>query len=518
MKRLAKRRSILAWLLCAVCLLSGGNLALAGKITSLEDPDSQNFYYEREFGDSGISVMIPLPYTMTQMLADDPDFKQMGIISEDDADGMYVISGFRDESFRDLDVSTLTNAKAWTFLRSVLGDSALTKISLKYTEEFGEDIPGMRASFRDADLGRHIFGVRDDWMMVLSLLPRGDVPLGPPEDYEMSEDILFSNMVRSFSTLQQVTEIHLPDSNLLLTLPEGMLATVDPYDEYTDEEMVVYHLHPPAPDDQLVLMSLTTVRNEAYAGLGIRELDNNMLNQVAGRFIYGIGAVESDWLNTNGEYPILLVREGGFSTRDHESSAAYHMIALKEDWLLCLSFIDMAIKDRDQTLTLQLHLLEGLLEGDGAPPTADQDILRQDTLSGVIELVVPFGHAVEKADSEDGKVLYILYDMRVLNKAYAPSFETSESFADLTTESWAESIESYAKEINEKEERAEFVLVEEGVLGQPTAWIRTKNNEYTRMCFVKDGCEVNLNLRSHGPEISDEEIEGMTELFRFVEK
>jgi len=350
-------------MLCAALALGTPSQAWASRITDASEGEG-TYLYPRPFGDTGITLMLPFPYTVNGMIADGDDFKQLVALTDAmDAEPHFVISAIPFELPAD---TAFEELNPLFFMPLMLrATDTIGEMWMQYTDDFGEDVPAMRITWVDEASGRHIAGFRDGWLMVLSLLPGTEKSrLDGLEDYE---NVIFNYMMVPYNFLPTVEMIELPDSSLKLVLPEGMQAIVDRYDEYTDRELVVYHITPPDTPNQAIIV-LTTVRKEGYQGKLLHEFSGQELIDEVSSFPLGLGEVTSDWLHADSELPLLMLHEVGYGSEGRKNPDAYHLIAIKDGWLLCFLLIDHGVWPVEDMLSMQMDFMLHMLDGrDEAP-------------------------------------------------------------------------------------------------------------------------------------------------------
>lgn len=503
----------LTLLVCLLCITGSVSSVQAAKITGIDDSEDI-YFYPVDFGDTGMTFMIPMPYTKAGMTADEADYKQLIAMTDAKmAEPFFLLSALRDEGLAKKALKDFSQADLRVILLKALD---ISDKPIVIAEAFGPEIPAIGVTFTDKALGQHLIGLREGWVMVLSLLPGSETAdYSGLDDYE---DILFRYMVTPYIGLPKVQTIALTDSQLSLTLPEGMEATVDRYDEYTDQEMVVYHVHPPKPNDKTIVLTMTTIRKALYAGKRLQDLEGGALNEVASRFIGGFGEVRSEWLGMDEDYPMLLIHEIGSRVGEHKNSDAYHMLLMKDGWLFGTTFIDMGIWPLAESLTMQVRFMQSMLAGDGQVPVLGRQSISYPTLNGKLAFDVPFGYAPMLRHPQEGVDQYILTDLQGSGKAYIVVFNTRVDFGAETIANRLEKIQQQAGAVEvQSGQKVTLEQVESGYLGVPTIVTCTVTKDYVMAYFMKDGCLVNLGVQSPSQPLFQGEVDQLADLIRFVE-
>lgn len=503
-------RRLAALLLCALCVMGGVTEAMALTVSALDEVEG-NVMYPKDFSDTGITLMLPVPYTMNSIVVDETDFKQMIVMCEDEEAPCFVITAKRDANLASKELADVTRMDYNKLFVDIIGLNS--SLQVEYLESYLEDEPAGRITYKDEALGRHTVGFRDDWVMVLSLLPvstsRGI------EGVDEYEAILFQYMLQPYDTLTRVEAIQLDDSNLCLTLPEGMTAIVDRYDEYTHEELVVYFIMPPAPQENTNLMMLTTVRSDEYKDVAIGDLKGEALQAISDRMYMGVGDLRNDWVSTE-DGDVMLLREVGMTSGDHKNSDVYHLVSIKDGWLVALTYIDLGIWPVDEMLTLQVHFMQHLLAGDGEVPTPERDTISFDTAAGTLKAEIPHGFFVE-SNMDASVSMYRMHSLDV-DRAIMVTFDLNEKYQGETIEAYRDSIEKLAKQMeSQTQSEVDLELVEEGCMGEPTFVLRVANGGHTLMIYMKDDCEVNVSLQKLYNTITQEEEAELANLVLFSE-
>ena len=76
-------------------------------------------------------------------------------------------------------------------------------------------------------------------------------------------------------------------------------------------------------------------------------------------------SVEGEWLLADSELPLLQLHEVGQGSEDRKNPDAYHLIAMKDGWLLNWYAIDLGVRPIDELLTMQMDFMTRMLAGDG---------------------------------------------------------------------------------------------------------------------------------------------------------
>ena len=316
-----KLARFLASLLCVLCVWS---VVQGTGVASIVNPaeSDDHYLYSVDFSDTGITLMFPIPYTKNGMTMDEEDTKCMLALTDDLDEAPYfaITATKKLAPLIEGTPEILKDAPPLYYiplLNQIVGEFDVTKMVGQYTDEFGQDAPAIRITLKgDEAFGRHTIGVRDGWWMILSLFPGTETAsLAGLEAYE---EVIFRYMMTPYGFLPMVQTIELPDSSLILALPEGMQAAVDRYDEYTDQERVVYLISSSEADSRVIFLTLVTVRKEAYQGKRLQDLQTQELQEAVSDFLFGLGEVESEWLHENSEYPLLRLREVGNETAEHK--------------------------------------------------------------------------------------------------------------------------------------------------------------------------------------------------------
>lgn len=308
-----------------------------------------------------------------------------------------------------------------------------------------------------------------------------------------------------------VTTISLPGSDMKLVLPNDMKALEDRYDEYTDQEMVVY-LITPLQDDSTVLMTLTTIRKEAYKGKTLDDLqDQELYEELAGR-THGVGELDVYWLNSETGVPMILIHESldteAFSGYRMVASNFYFLFAMKDGWLTYIEVMDaQGLGPVDRLLTTQMRFMESMLAGGGAAPSLETDTWLLATQSGAIALDIPYGYLAES--SETG---ITLVDMQAFYKKYHFTTIPLGDEQDMTLDDlrvYFEPLVSYEGETVSME------MMEESSLGVPLAMLHTESITYYLIYGIIDGYVVNIILTTQGAaEVTQEDIDVLFEWLR----
>lgn len=310
-----------------------------------------------------------------------------------------------------------------------------------------------------------------------------------------------------------VTTISIPGSDMKLVLPNDMKALEDRYDEYTDQEMVVY-LITPLQNDSTVLMTLTTIRKEAYQGKTLDDLqDQELYEELAGR-THGVGELDVYWLYSETGVPMILIHESldteAFSGYRMVANNFYFLFAMKDGWLTYIEVMDaQGLGPADRLLTTQMRFMESMLAGSGAAPSLETETIRFPTQSGAIALDVPYGYLVEA--SETGVTLV---DMQAFYKKYHIATISLGDEQDITLDGlrvYFEPLVSYEGETVSME------IMEESSLGVPLAMLHTESITYYLIYGIIDGYVVNIILTTEGAaEVTQEDIDVFSEWLRVV--
>ena len=503
-------KRIIAVLFCVTCVMGIAFTAQAD-ITITDPTESEDLYfYQKPFGDSGLDFVCPLPYSRCGMATEEEGFLQMVILKETgDEEPYYIISGIKQEGLTEADLEGMNTVDFIRIFSRIV--NAMGGMHTEYLEDYNEKHPAVRVTFAEDDLyGRHVVGVRDGWLLVLSLFPGSkEMDLNGLDRYT---DFIFGYMVEPYISLPKVDTIELPDSSLVLSLPEGMQATVDRYDEYTDEEMVVYLIHPAPPEDNAAILTLTTVRNDAYKGARMQEMTVDDLNEMASRFLYGAEHVESNWLFSDSEYPVLFLSETG------TGMSVYHMITIKEDWLLCFTLLDVDRWPLDETLTMQANFLSAMLEGEGKVPSLTPDVFSYSTLNGSFQMALPYGYSFQQKTQDDGTTKCFIFSILRANSIYTASFRNDESYVGEDISSRLDELQKYA--LNAEQSLGESVTVqqvEDGLLGLPNIQLSTETHSFAVSFLMKDGCLASFGFQAIEGAATQEAIDLLPEMISFKE-
>jgi len=516
-----KLARFLSTLLCVMCVLSA--MPGTGTASIVNPAESDDLYlFAVEFSDTGITLMLPIPYTKSGMAVNEDDFKCMLALTDDfDNAPYFAITAIRNQAPLMPDPPQILGDEPPLYymplLYEIMSEFDFTKMVGEYTDDFGEDVPAIRITLKDDEaFGRHTIGVRDGWWMVLSLFP--GVESAKMDRLEAYEEVIFQYMVTPYGFLPTVQTIALPGSSLILALPEDMQATVDRYDEYTDREWVVYLISSSKEDKRIILLSLVTVRKETYQGKRLQDLRRQELEEEVSEFLFGQGELESIWLHTNSDCPLLLLREVGTETAEHKNPDIYHLIVMKDGWLVNAQLIDIGTRPVRELLSMQMSFLMRMLAGDGEMPALEPETVFFDTLGGMIALDIPLGYSIEHMNPEEGADRYILGDLQVLGKAYDFTFNAAdEANVGVTVDDHMESLRETAGMMEKNTgEAVTLERVEEGILGEPAIYISTESGSVCMIYFIKDGCMTIAGIQSKGTAITQEEIGRIPEMLRFL--
>ena len=491
-------------------------------ITNLEESEDL-WLFSVGYSDTGITLGLPIPYVRHGMAVDEEDFKCMFALTDDlDEAPYFVITAIKGTASNMKGTpEILKDAPLFYYvplLYQIVGEFDFSKMDSGYLDDFGITIPAVRITLKDDDVfGQHTIGVRDDWWMVLSLFPGTNNTI--IERLAEYEEVIFRYMLTPYDYLPTVQTIELPESSLVLALPESMHATVDRYDEYTDREMVVYLISSSNTNVQVIFLTLVTVRKEVYQGRFLQELRMQELEEEVSEFLFGLGEVESEWLQVQSDYPLLRIREIGMETEEHKNIDIYHLIVIKEGWLLDAQVMDLEVRPIEEMLSMQTGFMMSMLVGDGETATMDSETVFFDTLNGTITLDVPLGYTVEQTMPAEGTNRCLLIDLRVFGKAYDFSFDiVNKADAGDTIDTYMESLQEMVSIMEEQTgESITQKRVEEGLLGEPTLVLTTESGLIYMTYSIKDGCMVTAGIQSKGPEITQEGIDRISDMIHFTE-
>ena len=471
-------------------------------------PMDESHYYVKAFGDTGFEIVIPFPYIRSGMQIDDPTRKQMVLVTEKmDESPYFLIEGARDEAYVNLELKDLTAKDVdWFFYEEEISE-------MSYKEDIGNGLPAVEIICMGDDgikYTRYWAGIREDWMLLLSFYP------GTLEDNldVLNEPALqiFDSMMVPFQSFEKTSEIVIPNTTMRLTLPEGSLATVDPY---VDEGKVVYFIMEPSPGQNRSIAIVTVIEKPELLGKTLDELKGEELNEFAGLFVVGAGNLQADWLPGENTPAVLLFKEGGTPT------FFYQLLTLQEGYGVSV-MVTCAPDYFEQAhlLTWMSAFFRNLVLGKEEAASLDEPTFIEEVDGEAIEIAIPYGYYTTVSTDENGMTQYLAIDPTDMQKNYLLIFDRSEEVRGTRLGDYADDFAAIAKRMEERA-GSETVLpteTEEGLLGLPTIKLQTPSNTIISAHAVLGDCKIQVLLQSFSEPLTEAEVAMVFDRLHFLQE
>jgi len=526
---------LVAALLCAVCALGGLAGVWAGE--AADAPEAREGLVPLHFGDTGFTVMLPFPYTRCRFAAEEEDFVQLvAHAGPEDTEPYFVLTAVKEPRYGTSEmkeIGQIGEAGHQLLFSHILHGIAgpldwqrmVGEVIEEFGEEFGESVPVMRFALEGDDaLGRHIAGIRDGWVMVLSLLPGSEN--ATLDGLDRHADVAFYYMMVPYEFAPGMETVALPGTSLTLTLPEGMTANMVAHEVHADRERAAYHIMYPAPEEYFVGLVLLAFRHEEFQGNFLHEFELLERPEFFAELGPAISSILDDqgelldynWLHADTEHPLLQLQEVVYGYAAGQDYYRYHLLAMKDGWLIDMCVSVPHLRSLEELLTMQMHFMNAMLAGDSQAPSLEPQAVIFDTLEGRITLDIPYGYESFPMRTWDDMDLYKLVDLQEPAKRYMISFFTDEALAGSTIDDHQE---WPIQDLQETagfwvEERFMLETVADGVLGVPTTHIFTESRMFSMSYLIIDGCKVSVGIQSLQAPVTQEDIDRISDLLQIT--